>query len=646
MTELVKNSHDADASFSSVEFREDDEIVIRDDGCGMDLDTLLGSWMQPAGTTKSGLDGRRTPRGRRMLGEKGVGRFAADKLGGHLELISRQKGDSTEVRAVFDWDAFDDDSAMLSDVRVRWEMREASEIAASGTVLRISRLRSRWTERSFRRLSTRLSRLISPFSEQQGFSIRIESDAFPEYSGEIHPELLERAPYRVDASYDGEDAISIALDGDEPAIHRWNGDGELTCGPVRIRIFGFDLETDAVAQIGPRMEVRAWLKEWTGISVYRDGFRVWPYGEPHDDWLRLDQRRVNNPVVRLSNNQVIGFVEISRDANPELRDQTNREGLLHNEPFEDLRRLMYLVLQILEAERQQLRHPRSAVKAAWREHARPSESIAVRLKRIATEVGGEPGRELLQMAETLGTAGSTAALDGADQGVMALAALGQTTIGVSDAVAEALAVADVQAQELIEALPRGERQNARGGLRESLAIAHARISQLSLLETATRSRRTIDVGEELRSAVAYLEPTLAHRGVSLDLEAPGKAVLRSEFRPEDLHGVLQILVQNSLDWVNGDGGQISVTAGPSASYCRLVFSDTGPGIDPGLAELIFRPGYSSKEGGRGMGLWIARHLLARYGGAIALITDRRRRGANFEVLLARKRSRATPRHRT
>jgi hypothetical protein len=55
-----------------------------------------------------------------------------------------------------------------------------------------------------------------------------------------------------------------------------------------VRIFGFDLETDAVAKVGPSMEVRAWLREWSGISVYRDGFRVWPYGEPHDDWLRLE----------------------------------------------------------------------------------------------------------------------------------------------------------------------------------------------------------------------------------------------------------------------------------------------------------------------------------------------------------------------
>ena len=97
---------------------------------------------------------------------------------------------------------------------------------------------------------------------------------------------------------------------------------------------------EALARIGPRLEVRAWLKEWTGVSIYRDGFRIWPYGEPHDDWLRLDQRRVNSPVEHLSNNQVIGFIDIGRDRNPELMDQTNREGLIHNPAFEDLRKLV------------------------------------------------------------------------------------------------------------------------------------------------------------------------------------------------------------------------------------------------------------------------------------------------------------------
>src|SRR5207249_4094660 len=95
------------------------EIVIRDDGEGMDLETLLGVWMEPGATSKSSVNGHLTHLGRRVLGEKGVGRFAVDKLAGRLELVSRAKGSRDEIRAMFDWDDFGG-ASMLGDVKARW----------------------------------------------------------------------------------------------------------------------------------------------------------------------------------------------------------------------------------------------------------------------------------------------------------------------------------------------------------------------------------------------------------------------------------------------------------------------------------------------------------------------------------------------
>src|SRR5689334_5577406 len=163
LTELVKNAHDADATCVTIQFSgvtgKDGEILVSDDGHGMDLDTLMSRWMQPAGSGK-GREGRRfTTRGRRVLGEEGVGRFAADKLGSHLELVSRPSGAPVEIRAEFDWDEFEHDDRMLADVRSKWEVRSPDWLESNGTVLRLSKLRASWNERLFRRLSTRLSRL-------------------------------------------------------------------------------------------------------------------------------------------------------------------------------------------------------------------------------------------------------------------------------------------------------------------------------------------------------------------------------------------------------------------------------------------------------------------------------------------------------
>ncbi len=200
---------------------------------------------------------------------------------------------------------------MLSDVRSPWDLRKPEWLDKHGTILRLSGLRATWNERMFRRLSTRLSRLVSPFDAIGDFQIHIESDEFPDYAGPVTGGYLDVAPYSLEATFDGGETVSVRLDRGKAARHPWTGSEPLVCGSVRVRLYAFDLETEALAKMGPRVDVRAWLREWSGVSVYRDGFRVWPYGEPHDDWLRLDQRRVNNPVVKLSNNQVVGFVEIA-----------------------------------------------------------------------------------------------------------------------------------------------------------------------------------------------------------------------------------------------------------------------------------------------------------------------------------------------
>src|SRR5262245_32099166 len=77
-----------------------------------------------------------------------------------------------------------------------------------------------------------------------------------------------------------------------------------------------------------------------GLSVFRDHMRVLPYGEPGNDWLFLDQERINDPTERIANNQVIGLVQVDQAQNLLLRDKTNREGLIENDSFLDLRALV------------------------------------------------------------------------------------------------------------------------------------------------------------------------------------------------------------------------------------------------------------------------------------------------------------------
>jgi signal transduction histidine kinase len=613
----------------------------------MDLDTLLGQWMEPAATTKAGAERRVTARGRRVLGEKGVGRFAADKLARYLELVSRCPGSPDEVRAVIDWHLFEDERLMLDEVRNRWEVRPARLISRHGTTLRLSGLRSVWSERMFRRLSLRLGRLLSPFREKDPFTIRIESDEFPAYSGEQRFDILEKAPYRIEACFDGRQTITLKTNRTGAVAQRWNGQGELTCGPVRVRLFVFDLEGEALARIGPRMEVRAWLRESTGVSVYRDGFRVWPYGEPHDDWLRLDQRRVNNPVEHLSNNQVIGFIDIGRDSNPDLKDQTNREGLMHNPAFEDLRRLVYFVLQAVEAERQAIRHPTRRNPTVLPAARSESRSIAEEIGALASRLDGEHCRALRQLQRRLEEEAGReqARQQELIEGYAGLAAIGQMAAGLLQVIPQEMRGMESEMDRLRAVLARKQMPDARDAM-DALAGSLASLGEYHRLMLAasgtTERRRAIDIVAEARSYHEFARPLLDAAGVEMRIDAPADEVLRVEMRPETFYCVLQILTANALDWLRGVASPlIQVRVSAHEMGCQIIFKDNGPGVAMEIAPYIFEPLFSRKEGGRGMGLTIARQLITAHGGSIGLIVDGRRKGANFRIVLPRKRSRAT-----
>ena len=116
--ELVKNAYDADATNVLIKFDGPLEpgkgsIEIIDNGCGMGLDVVKTVWMEPATPSKRG-DRRYSARfKRRVLGEKGIGRFASSRLADELEVITRREGSKDEVYGIFDWRQFDDENRYL-----------------------------------------------------------------------------------------------------------------------------------------------------------------------------------------------------------------------------------------------------------------------------------------------------------------------------------------------------------------------------------------------------------------------------------------------------------------------------------------------------------------------------------------------------
>ena len=203
IVELVKNAYDADAGNVLMQISRATNparasIVVRDDGDGMTLDTLFDAWLQPATAWKRpGGRKRRTARGRYPLGEKGVGRFAADKLGAALELVTRARGSSEEVQLRVNWDAFDE-NAYLHEIQTAWMVRSPKKFRGNthGTLLRIGGLRAAWDADLLSRVHEGLARLVSPSVDrsEQAFSVVIDSPDFPEFTDPSCIDLLKRHP--------------------------------------------------------------------------------------------------------------------------------------------------------------------------------------------------------------------------------------------------------------------------------------------------------------------------------------------------------------------------------------------------------------------------------------------------------------------
>ncbi|MBI6870485.1 ATP-binding protein, partial [Pseudomonas viridiflava] len=363
--ELVKNAYDAGAKKVIVKFDNDLRagfgcVEVADNGFGMSVETVRGVWMEPA--TPSKRHQKNSPDGaRRVLGEKGVGRFATSRLASSLELISRQKNSNLESYAFFDWTFFDDEERFLDEIKIETSQRTPAVVRSEnttfsegffkdakgdvhGTVLRMLKLRNSWDEMSFLALQKGLSRLVSPFSDVDGFNIKISAPApYDQFSKNIEPPQAIKYPHytvsgtvsesgMIDLTYAilaGGDPIKVSgrivpIDDDghwgflHSEIAADDNFRQPACGAldIELRIWDRDDLGNIVQMIKSSISnVRKDLDAFAGVNIYRDGFRVLPYGEPNNDWLRLDLRRIQNPSFRISNNQIFGYVQIAADRN-------------------------------------------------------------------------------------------------------------------------------------------------------------------------------------------------------------------------------------------------------------------------------------------------------------------------------------------
>jgi len=269
------------------------------------------------------------------------------------------------------------------------------------------------------------------------------------------------------------------------------------------------------------------------------------------------------------------------------------------------------------------------------------------LEKLAGRASADIGLELRNIKARLQ---EQALRDAADrkrmvEGYSGIAAIGQMTAGMLPVIPHELKRIREELERMKAVLAHRRIPEVResiAGLDTALASIDETLRVITAASGGTERRRAIDLVAETTSYRHLVGPLLAANGVEMELAAQEGDVLRTEMRPENYYCLLQILTSNAIDWLRGtESPRIRLTLRGVGDRCELIFSDSGPGVPYELAEKLFEPMFSRKEGGRGMGLTIARQMVEAHGGRIALITDARRRGANFLITMTRKRSRAT-----
>lgn len=371
VSELAKNAYDADATEVQLNFIETNDIggtlVISDNGQGMTRDEVVNGFMRISSTNKIHNPLSNIFK-RKRAGQKGIGRFAVQRLGLGLTIITQRPDLDFALKLTINWNDYTGD-ADLGTIYNR--LIEIPKQKSCGTELIIEKLRDKWSEASIKRIFRYVSDIIQPFVlmpiKKQGeiekqelqrisdnFTIHFfKTDNSKKKSVADNQKMIyDYAIAEIDGYVDeqGKGMYSITskkLNLDE--IGSISSDPDLEDVPFRhlsevnFKAYYFIYEPDIIPAT-QSTTIRKLAQTQGGVRLYRNGFRVLPYGEPSNDWLKLDKSsRQRSILPSHANINFFGFVQLKDDEN-KFYETSSREGLTENEALIELQNFVYRTL--------------------------------------------------------------------------------------------------------------------------------------------------------------------------------------------------------------------------------------------------------------------------------------------------------------
>ena len=366
--ELVKNSYDAGASKATISFEQSDDgterIIISDNGCGMTYADIINKWLFVAYSEKKPQHRQqssfRDKIKREVAGAKGVGRFSCDRLGALLTLVTKTEQDKYANRVEVNWNTFElDDTEEFVNIPVHYSITEDLPSGfKSGTTLIIEQLREEWDRDALLRLKRSLMKLISPDANEGELPFDIELIVESErgnddktlkktginpdrdiVNGIIHNDIFEKLNIKttcieVNISPDGELISSKLTDRGEyifSVVERNRQYRELQDISIVVFYLNQSAKVSFTRQMGGVTP-----KSYGSVFIYKNGFRINPYGDPGQDFFGIDQRKAQGWRRFLGTREIMGRISIKGENDQFVETTSRAHGFIRTKAVESL----------------------------------------------------------------------------------------------------------------------------------------------------------------------------------------------------------------------------------------------------------------------------------------------------------------------
>jgi hypothetical protein len=358
--ELVKNSYDAYADRVKITFNKD-EIIISDNGKGMSKTDLAKKWFAVAySAKKEGSEDDNIKRNSHLnnlksrrfyAGAKGVGRFSCDRLGSKLELTTSKSDSSQTFKLNVNWEEFEKDAEQsFNSIEIPFEEITKEKIfpkkTEHGTSLRIQNLNSSWDVTKLRELRRSLEKLINPFSQESSFTIEIEAKEFIDndknsgnnlkINGIIDNSILrilDLKTTQIDFKIKGQLATTKIIDRGTLIYHIEEPNNyESIIDDLEINLYF--LNRSAKINFGKLMDIEP--INYGNVFLFKNGFRVQPYGNVGDDSWKIDNRKQQGYNRFLGTRDLFGKVDLISENFNEFKEVSSRDGGLVETPGKKL----------------------------------------------------------------------------------------------------------------------------------------------------------------------------------------------------------------------------------------------------------------------------------------------------------------------